>query len=76
MGPFWGRQDPGGPNVGPMNFATWAVSDYVNLTRNVHMQPKMSNKHNSKLFNALWITLDRKLTQFAKMHCKRYSTVK
>ena len=20
MGPIWGRQDPGGPNVGPMNF--------------------------------------------------------
>ena len=23
MGPIWGRQDPGGPHVGPMNFATW-----------------------------------------------------
>ena len=23
MGPIWGRQDPGGPNVGPMNFAIW-----------------------------------------------------
>ena len=22
MGPIWGRQDPGGPQVGPMNFAT------------------------------------------------------
>ena len=21
MGPFWGRQDPGGPHVGPMNLA-------------------------------------------------------
>ena len=21
MGPLWGRQDPGGPHVGPMNFA-------------------------------------------------------
>ena len=21
MGPTWGRQDPGGPHVGPMNFA-------------------------------------------------------
>ena len=21
MGPIWGRQDPGGPQVGPMNFA-------------------------------------------------------
>ena len=25
MGPLWGRQDPGGPHVGPMNFAIWAI---------------------------------------------------
>ena len=23
MGPIWGRQDPGGPHIGPMNFAVW-----------------------------------------------------
>ena len=23
MEPIWGRQNPGGPNVGPMNFAIW-----------------------------------------------------
>ena len=23
MGPIWGRQDPGGPYVGPMNLAIW-----------------------------------------------------
>ena len=23
MGPIWSRQDPGGPHVGPMNFAIW-----------------------------------------------------
>ena len=23
MGPIWGRQDPGGPHDGPMNFAVW-----------------------------------------------------
>ena len=23
MGPIWGRQDPGGPQVGPMNFVIW-----------------------------------------------------
>ena len=23
MGPFWGRQDPDGPHIGPMNFAIW-----------------------------------------------------
>ena len=26
MGPTWGRQDPGGPRVGPMNLAIWDVS--------------------------------------------------
>ena len=24
MGPIWGRQDPDGPHVSPMNFAIWA----------------------------------------------------
>ena len=23
MGPIWGRQDPGGPHVGPRNLAIW-----------------------------------------------------
>ena len=23
IGPIWGRQDPGGTHVGPMNFAIW-----------------------------------------------------
>ena len=25
MGPIWGRQDPDGPHVGPMNFAIWVM---------------------------------------------------
>ena len=25
MGPIWGRQDPGGPHVGPTNFAIWEL---------------------------------------------------
>ena len=29
MGPIWGRQDPGGPHVGPMNFAIWDVTDQL-----------------------------------------------
>ena len=28
MGPIWGRQDPGGPHVGPMNLAIWDVNDF------------------------------------------------
>ena len=30
MGPIWGRQDPGGPHVGPMNLA---IRDDIALTR-------------------------------------------
>ena len=29
MGPIWGRQDPGGPHVGPMNFAIWAETNII-----------------------------------------------
>ena len=25
MGPIWGRYNPGGPHVGPINFAIWVV---------------------------------------------------
>ena len=25
LGPIWGQQDPGGPHLGPMNFAIWGV---------------------------------------------------
>ena len=25
LGPIWGRQDPGGPHVGPTNLAIWVM---------------------------------------------------
>ena len=28
MGPIWGRKDPGGPHVGPMNLAIWVVTKH------------------------------------------------
>ena len=31
MGPIWGRQDPGGPHVGPMEFAIWEELNAVYL---------------------------------------------
>ena len=30
-GPIWGRQDPGGPHVGPMNFAIWVIKVAQNI---------------------------------------------
>ena len=32
MGPFRARQDPGGPYVGPMNFAIWVHSQTVSTS--------------------------------------------
>ena len=29
MGPIWGRQGPGGPHVGPMNFIIWCICKLV-----------------------------------------------
>ena len=29
MGPIWGRQDPCGPHVGPMNLAIWDSNQYI-----------------------------------------------
>ena len=26
MGPIWGRQDPSGPHVGPMNSVIWDIA--------------------------------------------------
>ena len=31
MGPIWGRQNPGGPHAGPMNFAIWEPLEPVKL---------------------------------------------
>ena len=33
MGPIWGRQDPGGPHVGPRNFAIWVGIEYLNVLK-------------------------------------------
>ena len=33
MGPIWGRLDPGGPHVGPMNFAIWITFQMPALSR-------------------------------------------
>ena len=38
MGPIWGRQDPGGPHVGPMNFAIWIIIGSGNVLPPVRHQ--------------------------------------
>ena len=36
MGPIWGRQDPGGPHVGPMNFAIWDICAHDGIERHAN----------------------------------------
>ena len=47
MGPIWGRQDPGGPHVGPMNFAIWVVPYILPLN---HSFLAVSNIKQNSLF--------------------------
>ena len=41
IGPIWGRQDPDGPHVGPMNFALWEVLPWL-----LHKHPITSTPDN------------------------------
>ena len=52
MGPIWGRQDPGGPHVGPMNFAICVEIQDLALWQSVVLNTIYS-KHKS-LWNILW----------------------
>ena len=44
MRPIWGRQDPGGPHVGPMNFAIRASFIGFMITAKLHYH----------VMNAIW----------------------
>ena len=41
MGPIWGRQDPGGPHVGPMNFAIWGSVAVMTFKPNANYPKRM-----------------------------------
>ena len=49
MGPIWGRQDPGGPHVGPMNFAIWVVEGYLHSC--------CTNTSNTLLLKKVWLII-------------------
>ena len=64
MGPIWGRQDPGGHHVGPMNFAIWefllshrcALSAWAFcVVRVIH-----KNLFNYAFMTGLWAALEHK----------------
>ena len=58
MGPLWGRQDPGGPHVGPMNIAilvyitislpdegTYVMYDWLRTTVNCNTKADIHDTH-------------------------------
>ena len=51
MWPIWGRQDPGGPHVGPMNFAIWARFIYNETQVNWVVTNKPHGKHKIQTYS-------------------------
>ena len=48
MGPTCGRQDPGGPHVGPMNFASYAWENVKDTKSNIYFALFNSMDHLSQ----------------------------
>ena len=48
MGPIWGRQDPGGPHFGPMNFTIWV---WINTACEVPCD-KLGSDHHPNIITA------------------------
>ena len=56
MGPIWGRQDPGGPHVGPMKLAIWDLSMLIHvhlMPMKQHWIPWISNHMPSIVWNEI-----------------------
>ena len=45
MGPTWGRQDPGGPHVGPMNLVIWDIPGLLSHIRMLFYVLSAYNPH-------------------------------
>ena len=51
MGPAWGRQDPGGPHVGHINFAIWEVYQHTGCKWLVHGTKHRKDKRVSRHYD-------------------------
>ena len=69
MGPIWGRQDPGGPHVGPMNFAIWDINVFYVSQDNTAIMSSVSN-HRSKIID---IVIDYNSSK-TRIYSKSYLT--
>ena len=72
MGPTWGRQDPGGPHVGPMNLTIrgWKRQSLKKYMLFSILQIIWSETHDSKanqrdlIFSSIWIQIFDFFSQF------------
>ena len=60
MAPIWGRQDPGGPHVGPMNFALWG---YTTIAILLLLLDLLHKSHNAPVPNP---TIHHLMTEMCK----------
>ena len=61
MGPIWGRQDPGGPHVGPMNFAVWVNILHV-LYIYLNLKHTLNAMKNNTTYRDKCLEFDKKKT--------------
>ena len=54
MGPIWARQDPGGPDVGPMSFAIWEVVAALSRNSSVFIVRRAGLLWSQQDFEWLW----------------------
>ena len=54
MGPIWGRQDPVGPHIGPMDFAIWENSPQFIATSSMTAVNSFHYKISLKVFSELF----------------------
>ena len=69
MGPIWGRQDPSGPHVGPMNFAIWVVSQFILGVIHVCLMPPGVYFINIRIFFVLAINVLYTISHYTVPSC-------
>ena len=65
MGPIWGRQDPGGPRVGPMNLAIWESNLDKVLCWDVWIQMQKTVYLLKQFYHVLFISYSGKMARVA-----------
>ena len=74
MGPIWGQQDPGGPHVGPMNFAIWEIK-WLNTETFVLQSHEIVPFHKDFSPSGEQFELHKLAYIVITIHCRLYSNI-